>query len=253
MLLSMIKFFYQWLLPPAGIILALAGLNVYMYRRRAQGRYALSVLLLFFYFLSIRLGESLLVWPLEHWYLPPHQVNGDVLLMLGNGTMADAPDLDGKGQPYGTMGKNMLMTLRLQRATGLPVLISGGGMFRDNGIEADIAQREFIGMGMDPSLIYKEGRSRNTVENVRFSRLICEEQGWHHPIVLVVALQAPRTAMIFAREGMDVTIYPTHYRQNPEWHFQPVLDVVPSADFLADSSAALREYMGIAALKVGMQ
>lgn len=206
-----------------------------------------------FYFLSIRVGADLLVKPLENWYYPPNDVNGDVLLILGNGSVAKVPDINGDGQPSGSMAKSMFTALRLQRKMNLPLLISGGSVYTDTGTEADIAEREFLDMGISSKQIFKDNKSRNTVENAKFSHAICDANNWQSPILLVVAIQAPRTAMIFQREGMDCVIYPTHYRRSGEWHFNPVLDLVPDATNLMDSSAALREYMGILALRLALQ
>lgn len=250
-----VKFFYQWLLPPAGLFLLLVLLNGYMYYRRAAGRKALSVILAVFYLLSIRIGADLLARPLENWYPQPAagEVSGDVLLMLGNGSVAGVPDMDGTGQPSGTMGKSMLFTARLQRATGLPVLTSGGMVFADTGTETDIALREFRALGVPPDKLFGENRSRNTVENARFSKELCDKYGWKRPVLLVVALQAPRSVMIFEREGLHCQVYPTHYRRGAEWHFSPILDLIPNGGNLDDSAAAIKEYLGMLALKVRLQ
>lgn len=252
-MLYIVKFFYQWLLPPACFVLALALLCVWMFRRRSKGRFVLLALTVMLYLFSLRPVAGLLVWPLERWVEPPAGVSGDVLLMLGNGSVADAPDIDGMGQPSGTMGKNMLMTARLQRTTGLPILVSGGTVFADSGTEADIALREFEGLGIPRESLYGENQSRNTVENARFSKEICDAHGWKKPVVLVVALQAKRTAMIFEREGFDAVIYPTHFRMSRSWHFHPVLDLIPSGAALHDSSDAMKEYLGMLALLVRAQ
>ncbi|WP_196594234.1 YdcF family protein [Pectinatus sottacetonis] len=252
-MLYIIKFFYQWLLPPACIILALVILNIYMYRKKSKGRYWLSVFIVLFYFFSLRAGADLLVKPLEDMYTPPAVVNGDVLIMLGNGSVGGVPDIDGVGQPSGTMAKSMLFALRLQRMTDLPLLISGGTVFADNGTEADIAGREFRSMGIPASKLFLEDKSRNTVENARFSQKICREHGWSRPVLLVVAAQAYRSALIFKREGLACVIYPTHYRRNAEWHFSFMQDLLPQADNMDDSAMALKEYMGIVALKLSLQ
>lgn len=250
-----VKFLYQWLLPPAGLFLLLVVLNMYMYYRRAAGRKVLSLILAVFYLLSIRIGADMLARPLENWYPQPalSEVSGDVLLMLGNGSNGAVPDMDGIGQPSGTMGKSMLFAARLQRATNLPILTSGGMVFADTGTETDIALREFRALGIPQNKLFGENRSRNTVENARFSKVICDEQGFTRPILLVVALQAPRSAMIFEREGLNCQVYPTHYRRGVEWHFNPILDLIPSAGNMDDSAAALKEYLGILALKVRLQ
>ena len=179
--------------------------------------------------------------------------SGGCAVDAGKWFAGGVPDITDPGQPSGTMAKSMLMTFRLQRMTGLPILVSGGQVFQDTGTEAEIAGREFREMGVAEQELFLEDRSRNTVENARLAKEICSAQGWQRPVLLVVALQAPRTAMIFAREGMDCLVYPTHYRCAAQWHFSPVQDLVPSADCLSDSAAALREYLGIAALKLKLQ
>lgn len=252
-MLYVVKFIYQWLLPPACFIAVMAGLCVYMYRKRMSGRKVFLMLTAALYFLSIRAGANLLASPLEEAYEQPRDVLGDVLLMLGNGSNASAPDISGTGQPSGTMAKSMLMTARLHRMTDLPLLVAGGKVFEDTGTEADIAERSFKELGIPDSKLFFERKSRNTVENARLAHEICREHGWRRPVLLVVALQAPRTAMIFEREGMDCLIYPTHYRRTRANNFNPVLDLVPDAGNLQDSAAAIREYMGIAALKLGLQ
>ena len=252
-MLYLIKFCYQWILPPAIFILILTCITLYMYRRHAPGRTALAIVTLLLYVFSLRLPAMLLMQPLEYAIPQPQSPKGDVLLMLGNGAIGDVPDITGMGQPSGTMGKNMLMTLRLHKTLNLPILISGGTVFEDAGNEASIASREFPEMGVPKDKLFSEGGSRNTVENARLSKKICDEHGWTRPIVTVVALQAPRTAKIFEREGMDVTIYPTHYRAGASWHFHPVLDLIPDGGNLSNSAAAIREYIGIAALYLRLQ
>jgi uncharacterized SAM-binding protein YcdF (DUF218 family) len=248
-MIYLIKFLYQWLLPPACFFLLLLGLDVYMYKKKLSGRLFLSFVLIVFYFLSIRVGANILIQPLENWYVPPDTIDSDVLLMLGNGSVAGVPDIDGVGQPAGTMAKSMLTTVRLYHKTGLPILVSGGIVYQDTGSEADIALRTFSAMGVPNNLLYEESKSRTTVENAKYSHEICNMHGWKHPLLLVVALQAPRTAMVFQREGLDCTIYPTHYRMARGWHFHPVLDLIPDSSNLNDSASAIKEYMGILVYK----
>lgn len=250
-----VKFLYQWILPPGGLILILAIVTVMAFRRHFCGRWVLAISLAMFYALSIRVGADLLVKPLEYELEQPILNDSDVLVMLGNGSVSGVPDIDGVGQVSDTMGKNLLFAARLYQVTGIPILVSGGTVYLDKGNESDIAIRELRGLGIPNNKLYAENESRNTVENARFSHRICEEHGWNKVSVLVVAVQAPRTKIIFEREfsGMDLTIYPTHYRRSPSWHFDPVLDLVPSAKNILDSAIALKEYMGLLALYFGMQ
>lgn len=248
-MIYVIKFFYSWLLPPGILVLLFAAVFLVAQRRHALGRWRYVLLLgtLLLYLLSIRPGADLLVRPLERWYTPPAEPSGDVILMLGNGSVAGVPDIDGTGQPSGTMAKSMLTAQRLWRQLDVPILVSGGTVFEDTGTEADIALREFRAMGIPEEALFAENRSRNTRENVRFSKEICEEMGWQHPLVLVVAAQAPRTARLFEKAGLEAEIYPTHYRRSPEHHFSVLLDLVPQSSNLDDSALALKEYLGLLA------
>ncbi len=161
--------------------------------------------------------------------------------------------MGGTGQPSGTMAKSMLTTFRLQKETNLPILVSGGTVYQDTGTEGDIALRIFRQMGVPEDKLFTDNKSRNTVENARFSHQLCQEHHWSHPILLVVAIQAPRTAMIFEREGIHAIVYPTHYRRPGSTHFNPILDLVPQSDNLNDSAYALKEYLGILAIKLHAQ
>lgn len=255
-MLYIIKFIYQWFLPPAIFIAIMAVMSVYMIKKKLPCRYVLTVLTVLLYAASLRVTADALGRPLETYYTQPDvsEVSDcDVILMLGNGSLGDVPDMGYTGQPSGTMGKNMMMTLRLSRTLDLPILISGGTVFRDTGNESDIAKREFIDMGVASDKIFCEKKSRNTVENIRFAKEICDEHGWQHPVLMVVALQAERTAMIAKREGMDAVIFPTHYRRNASSNFDPVLDLLPDAGNLMDTSAAIREYIGMLALGMRLQ
>jgi len=295
-MLYILKFFYQWLLPPGIFILLLLGLAVWLWRRERgaaagalterralrRGRWLVLAVAGALYVLSLRLGAWLLVAPLEQAIAQPAAVSGDVIVMLGNGSLADAPDLGGVGQPSGTMAKNMLAALRLQRLTGLPMVVSGGEVYAYSGNESDIAAREFAEMGLtmeggerggttlsasrcsapppegesgvggsDKVQVFFERRSRNTAENLRFTHAILQEHGWQRPVIAVVALQAPRTALLAEREGLQAQIYPTHYRAAQRFYFEGLHDLVPNASALDDSAAALKEYLGILAMRFG--
>lgn len=252
-MLYFVKFCYRWVMPPGCIILALALLDIYLNVTDASGRYVLSFILLFFYLLSTRIVANILARSLETIHVPPRSADGDVLVLLGCGSTGGVPGIDGQGQSSGFMAVGIITAMRLYEELGIPILISGGTVYRDSGSEADIAAREMMGMGIPEGMILTESRSRNTVENAKYTKLICRKNGWRKPIVLVAAIQAPRTAMIFKRVGMYATIYPTHYRRSDGWHFNPVLDLVPNAKNMSDSAAAIREYMGILALRKGWQ
>lgn len=105
--------------PGIFILLALIA-TIQAYRHHWKWRHGLLFVTFLAYLLSIRIGANMLVRPLKTWFHPPQHVSGDVLLMLGNGSVGDVPDIGGTGQPSGTMAKSMLTTFRPQ---GLQVTV----------------------------------------------------------------------------------------------------------------------------------
>ena len=99
-------------------------------------------------------------------------------------------------------------------------------------------------------MIYTDEKSRNTAENAAFSKAICEANGWHRPIVVTSAFHMERAAYLFRREGLDVTPYPCDYHAGTG---VSLYSFVPQASVLADSCLAIKEYVGLAAFRAGLQ
>ena len=131
--------------------------------------------------------------------------------------------------------------------------MAGGVTFSNSISESDIALREFKNLGVPANKLYGDFNSKNTVENAKNSAVICRENGWTHPILLAEAVHAPRAAIIFRRAGLDVSVYPTNYRRELTHHGSPIFAVIPDANNLNDSAVALKEWLGIFAINVGLQ
>ena len=248
-----IQIIYQFILPPGCIIIFLMAYVVYGQKHYHKRHIFLCGLVLLFYLVSTRIGADLLAKPLESTYYPSEQIDGDVLLMLGSGVMQHIPEIDGPGQPSPSMAKSMLMTAQLYSKTKLPILVSGGGVHDVSISEAEIALRAFRNLNIPDTKLYGETKSRNTAENAKNSVAICREHGWNHPILLVAALHAPRAAMFFKRGGIDVMVYPTYYRRSMENGDSLISYIIPSSGNLDDSAMAIKEYMGILAIKLNLQ
>lgn len=251
-MIYLIQLIYQFLLP-LGIFLLLFFIYL-VYEKYSYKRHLFfSFLLICFYFSTTGIGNYLLVKPLETVYTYPEKIDGDVLLMLGSGAMQHIPDVDGDGQPSPIMSKSMLTTAQLYKKTKYPILISGGGTHDVDISEAEIAQRDFCNLSIPENKIFIETDSRNTAENARNSAIICKEHNWKKPILLVAAMHAPRAAMLFQREGIDVVVYPTYYRCDIDKRGISFVDFVPSSGNLDNTAMAIKEYLGILAIKVKVQ
>lgn len=253
MKLFLIQIIYGFLLPPGGIILLLILFNIYGYRKHCKCQPVLTLIILVLYFFSSRIGADFIAGSLERTYPHKEEVSGDVLLMIGRGSFSGVPGIEGAGQPSPVMARSMLVTAELYQKKHLPILVAGGVTFSNSISESDIALREFKNLGVPANKLYGDFNSKNTVENAKNSAVICRENGWTHPILLAEAVHAPRAAIIFRRAGLDVSVYPTNYRRELTHHGSPIFAVIPDANNLNDSAVALKEWLGIFAINVGLQ
>lgn len=253
MKLFLIQVIYGFLLPPGGIILLLLLFNLYGYRKHWKWQPILSAIILILYFLSTRIGADFIAGPLERAYPHPETVSGDVLLMVGRGALSGVPGVGGEGQPGPITARSMLVTAELYQKTHLPILVAGGVTFSNSISEAEVSLREFKNLGIPEDKLYGDLKSRNTVENAKNSAEICAENHWTHPILLAEAVHAPRAVMIFRRAGLDVSVYPTNYRREFTHYGSPIFAFIPNANDLNDSSVAIKEWLGIFAIKAGLQ
>lgn len=238
-MLYIVKWIDSWLLPLGGIVLALGLLAAYQRRRQSAGVKWLAAVVLVLYALSIAPVSNWLLRPLEQEYEQPAAQALD-----------GVPDVDGEGQLSGAAANRFLTALRLHRALGLPLLLSGGKVLPDDASESAVARRMLLSLGAAESMIYTDEESRNTAENAAFSKAICEANGWRRPIVVTSAFHMERAAYLFRREGLDITPYPCDYRAGTGIS---LYSFVPQASVLADSCLAIKEYVGLAAARAGLQ
>ena len=107
-------------------------------------------------------------------------------------------------------------------------------------------------VGIGEAFILKEDRSRNTVENARYTKLLCEKMGMDKVILVTSGYHLPRSVLIFEREGVPVIPYPTDYKTNQEIAID-AFSFTPSAEAVRTSAIAMKEYLGILAVKLGAQ
>ena len=251
-MLYIIKWLYAWVLPLGGIIVLLAGVIAYMFWKKSKGRWALLLVTLLLYGLAIPPISNLLIKPLEDAYTPPQAINSDAIILLGGGARAEVPDFDGKGQIGSAAANRFLTAVRIQRARNLPIILSGGTVFDTDGNEAQIERRMLLSLGVPVEKIILEDKSRNTAENARFSKDICKAYQWQRPLVVTSAFHMPRAMLFFRRADMDAIPYPTDYRTSAVYHWSPY-SVIPDTFTLFSSCLAIKEYVGIGAMKAGLQ
>ena len=101
------------------------------------------------------------------------------------------------------------------------VLFTGGSPnpWAPQARESDFADKALIEMGVDPSRLLIEDRSRNTYENAIFSLPLTEDGGKGTWILVTSAIHMPRSVGVFRKAGWNVIPWPCNYLTGgePEW------------------------------------
>jgi uncharacterized SAM-binding protein YcdF (DUF218 family) len=226
-------------LPPAGpMLVALAGL---LLSRRAPrtGRTlawtgAVSLVLL-----CLPLVAGLLARPFD---APPVDLaeakRAQAIVILGGGTRRRAPEYGGDTMARLT-AERVRYGARVARQTGLPVLVTGGSLPDVQTSEAAI-MREVLESEYGVAVRWAEDRSRNTLENARFSAPLLKADGVSTIVLVAHATDMPRARAEFAAAGLGTIAAPTGL--SSPGGLVP-MDFVPSAAALQASHDALYEIL----------
>lgn len=247
-MIYLIKFIYSFILPPGLFIVLLLGISLWIWKRERKPALVLLGLTLVIYLSSTSWIGGLLIGSLERQYPQPKAPKGDIIVVLGGGATSGTPDFDGEGNLSGSAANRLLIAARLHRTTGLPILISGGKVFSDTGIESEISKRQLQALGIPAKDIFVENHSLNTEQNARFTAKMLKKYNFSSPILVTSAFHLPRAVIEFAKTGLQILPYPSDY-----WTSRPeklyAVKLVPSSSGLSLTGTALKEYLGILAAK----
>jgi uncharacterized SAM-binding protein YcdF (DUF218 family) len=249
-MLYLIKFIYITFLLPPGIFillfLLLGGWLFYKKQRNIAG--ILLGITILLYISSTFVCSDRLIHSLEYRYKPPAQIHGDVIVMLGGGATLDSPNLHSEGHLSGAAANRLLTVIQLYRQLKAPIVVSGGKVYQTTGREAEIAKAILKDAGIADEQIQVENRSLNTTENAVYTKIILDKFHFRQPILVTSAFHMPRALKQFEKAGVSVLPCPTDYRTNLHLKFA-AYNLFPSAEALANFSLALKEYIGLLAIK----
>ncbi|MGD9642376.1 MAG: YdcF family protein [Elusimicrobiales bacterium] len=234
------KIFAAFLLPPGLFVLALAGLAVYLRKRCRPAAVACTALAALLWAGSTEVFSDALLRPLEGAYKTPARPEGDVIILLCGGFRGGwKPFSASERLAPGTLERGAA-AYKLQRETGLPVLISGGAPFSSEP-EAEAAAAFLRELGVPGDKLLTEVLARDTRENAEYSGRICRERGYKKAILITSAFHMPRAALLFGRlGGVDLEPFPVARRAGgPRW----LRDWLPGSG--EDTRRALNEYAGL--------
>ena len=207
--------------------------------RRRKHLFTLSAILLFVF------SNSFLIGKIYNFYEPTYQENHqyDVGVLLGGFS---------KSTQHGALavnerGDRLIQTIHLFK-TGVikKILVSGGSgkLIGNESIEADYVSKYLKQIGIPDSSIIVENRSKNTIENARYSaELIREYKPGAKILVITSAWHIPRSKMIFNKAfNQELAYYPTDYIGKEKYDISDYY--MPNADALSYWQFILKEWVG---------
>ncbi|PFH10722.1 uncharacterized SAM-binding protein YcdF (DUF218 family) [Collimonas sp. PA-H2] len=236
------------LLPANLILLCIAGL--FLRRSHPSVGAVLSLAsLLTLLVLSSEMGSLLLVGPLER-RVPALEMTSEggaqAIVILGGGRLGNAPEYQGEDVPsYRTLAR-LAYGARLQRRTGLPVLVSGG-MPDGSRVSEAVVMAASLQDDFGVPVKWREEASDDTAQNAKFSADILRQAGVRKILLVTDAMHMSRAQMMFAQAGLDVVIAPTVFFSHDRL---TLLSFLPSGEGLRRSDYALHEWLGILWFKI---
>lgn len=133
----------------------------------------------------------------------------DAIVVLGSGRERGDPAW-GSDQPTGVGLERQRYAARLAKASGLPVLTSGGLHYGTPPTEAAL-MAESMQDDFAVTVRWQEGRSRTTWENARFTAEVLQPLGIKRVVVVTQAWHMPRSVWSFERAGFTVIAAPVGF------------------------------------------
>lgn len=237
----------QLSMPPGGLLILL--LAAWLLRSRAP-RLASALFMLTLaagYALSLPVTTEYLASRLEdqpalqqsEW--PALASRADAIVILGGGREpADAAW--GADQPSLFAMQRVRYAARLAKASGLPILVSGGLHFgrppSEAHIMADTLQLDF---GLQTRWL--EERSRTTWENALFSAEMLQAEGIHRIVLVTDAWHMQRSRWSFERTGFEVIPAPEGFYSAKQ--DMPLKGWLPESRAFGQNTQLLNEFLGL--------
>jgi uncharacterized SAM-binding protein YcdF (DUF218 family) len=171
--------------------------------------------------------------------LDPAQAKGaQAIVVLGGGSYRAAPEYGADTVSRWTL-ERLRYAARLQRETGLPLLVSGGAPL--GGVPEGRSMRTVLEKEFGVKVRWVEDASADTRENARLSAPILREAGVRRVLLVTHAWHMRRAQGEFAAEKIATIAAPTAYETTAPL---TALDWLPGADGLRVGRIALNELLG---------
>ena len=124
------------------------------------------------------------------------------------------------------------------------IIFSGGSgsINSNNPTHASIAKLFFQNMQQSSKIIFYENESRNTYENILFSKKIADPLPNENWLVITSAFHMKRTISISQKLNWELIPYPVDYRTYKKFYWKPSISFLHNINFF---NSAMHEWIGI--------
>ena len=226
------------------LILSLGLLAAGSGRYRRMGAAMITLATLVFLFVTLFPVSAWVTVPLENRFPRPQALPDHVDGIIVLGGAIDPVTTARRGLPaLNSAAERMTEFVRLAKKYPAAQLVFSGGsghlnLQRANFTEADSARIFFDQQGLDRAGMIFENKSRNTYENVIFSKALAKPSAGQTWLLVSSARDMPRTVGIFRKAGWPVVAIPVSYKS--DWPHSFIL-----ADNLSDLDDSTHEWLGL--------
>jgi uncharacterized SAM-binding protein YcdF (DUF218 family) len=164
------------------------------------------------------------------------------IVIVGGGAVVDGPHEPRRDRLNPRSLQRVLAGARVARATGLPVLVSGGTAPWLVGSEAAL-MREMLERELSVPVRWVEEASRDSAENAAWSARLLKADGVDSIVLVTHAYHMPRSRAAFEAAGLRVHPAPHDWMSGPPSALRPA-DFWPRAQSAEVSWLACHELLG---------
>ncbi|GLK91846.1 YdcF family protein [Pseudomonas turukhanskensis] len=164
----------------------------------------------------------------------------DAIVVLGAGRERDDPAWGGD-QASQLAVERLRYAARLAKASGLPVLISGGSPFGEPVSEAAL-MADVMSQDFGVPVRWQEGQSKTTWENAQLSASILHAAGIQRVVLVTQAAHMPRSRWCFEQAGLQVVSAPVGFISVPNQ--RPLGGWLPESKSVWQTGLLLNEVAG---------
>jgi len=234
---------------PSNIFMSLGLLGIVLMAtrwRRSGRRLAVTALILIALAGLSPLGNAIIL-PLEERFPPWDASRGAPAGIISLGGALDTVVSPVRGEvALNEAAERMTSIAELARRYPDARIVFTGGTGRliyDGATEAELAGRLFESFGIARERMMLEDKSRDTLENARFTKALVQPKPGERWLLVTSAHHMPRSVGLFRSEGFPVEAFPVDYRT------RGAIDMLRPFSTLGDglrrTDTAMREWVGL--------